>query len=157
MTEGTLTNSTIITDILDNDISIALGNLSILLDKSSSGDVFNKDSEHLSNNTTGIFKPIINSAIETIRGKSKCPDIDTIYHHVSKSEDTNVDRDFLASVLNDLENQNVIFIKPTQGLDSYLIAAHTDKKINKTYLSHKMTTPNLILNPTYFETNLNLT
>ena len=35
----------------------------------------------------------------------------------------------IASVLNDLENQNVIFNKPTtQDLDSYLIANYTDKK-----------------------------
>ena len=59
MTEGTLSNDTIITDILDNDISTALEKLSILSDKSSSGDVSNKDSEHLSNNTTDIFKSII--------------------------------------------------------------------------------------------------
>ena len=32
-------------------------------------------------------------------------------------------------MLNDLENQNVIFNKPTtQGLDSYFIPTHTDKK-----------------------------
>ena len=55
-------------------------------------------------------------------------DIDVIYRHISKSEATNVDRDFIASVLNNLENQNVIFNKPTtQGLDSYFIVTHTDK------------------------------
>ena len=52
-----------------------------------------------------IFKPIIILAIETVRGKSKRPDIDAIYRHTSKSEVTNVDCDFIASVLNDLENQ----------------------------------------------------
>ena len=104
MTEDTLSNDTIRTDILDNDISIALQKLSILLDKSSSNDVPNKDSENLSNSTIDIFKPIITLAIETIRGKSKRSDIDTILGHISKSEATNVDRDFIASVLNDLEN-----------------------------------------------------
>ena len=128
MTEDTLSNDTIRTDILDNDISIALEKLSILSDKSNSNDVPNKDFENLSNNTIDIFKPIITSVIETIRGKSKRPYIDAIYRHISKSEVTNVDRDFIASVLNDLENQNVIFNKPTmQGLDSYFIATHTDK------------------------------
>ena len=83
----------------------------------------------LSNNIKNIFKPIITSAIETIKGRSKRPDIDAIYRHISKSEATNVDRDFIVLVLNDLENQNVIFNKPTaQGLDSYFIATHTDKK-----------------------------
>ena len=67
--------------------------------------------------------------IETIRGKSKRPDIDAIYRHISNSEATNIDRDVIASVLNDLENQNAIYNKPTtQGLGSYFIASHTDKE-----------------------------
>ena len=98
-------------------------------DKGSSNDVPNKDSENLSNDAIDIFKPLIISAIETIRGKSKSPDIDAIYRHISKSEAKNIDRDFIASVLNDLANQNVIYNKPTtQGLDSYFIASHTDKE-----------------------------
>ena len=129
MTEGTSSNDTIITDIVDNDISIALEKLSILSDKSSSNDVLNKESENLSNDTIDIFKPLIISAIETIRGKSKRPECDAIYCHISKSEATNVDRDFIASVLNDLENQNVIYNKPTtQGHDSYFIISRSDKK-----------------------------
>ena len=104
-------------------ISIALENLSILSDKSSSNDVPNKESENLSNDTIDIFKPLIISAIETIRGKSKRPDFDAMYHHIPKSEATNVDRDFIASV---------IYNKPTtQGLDSYFIASHSDKKRSK--------------------------
>ena len=113
MTEDTSSNVTIITDILDNDISIALEKLSISSYKSSSNDVPNKDSENLFNDTIDIFKSLIISAIETIRGKSKRPDIDAICHHISKSDATSVERDFIASVLNDLENQNVIYNKPT--------------------------------------------
>ena len=60
MTEDTLRSDTIITDILDNDISTALERLSILSNKTSSGDVSNENSEHLSNNITDIFKPINN-------------------------------------------------------------------------------------------------
>ena len=75
------------------------------------------------------FKPLIILAIETIKGKSKRPDIDAIDRHISKSEATSIDCHFIASVLNDLENQNVIYNKSTtQGLDSYFIASHTDKK-----------------------------
>ena len=97
MTEGTSSNDTIITDIVDNDISIAL---------------------------------------ETIRGKSKRPDFDAIYRHIFKSEATNVDRDYIASVLNDLENQNVIYNKPTtQGLDSYFVVSQSDKKDPKSIKS----------------------
>lgn len=51
-----LWNDMIITDILDSDITSE--EYSILLDKSSSSDVSNKDFEHLSNNNTNIFKPI---------------------------------------------------------------------------------------------------
>ena len=98
-------------------------------DKSSSNDVPNKDSKNLSSYIIDIFKPLIISSIETIRDKSKRPDIDAIYRHISNSEATNIDRDFIASVLNDLEKQNVIYNKATtQGLDSYFIASHTDKE-----------------------------
>ena len=128
MTEDTLSKVTIITNILNNGISIALEKLSILLDKSNSNDVPNKDSGNLSNDTIGIFKSIIMSAIETIRGRSKRPDIDAIYRHISKSDTTNIDRDFIVSVSNDFENENVIYKKPTtQGLDSYFIAFHMVK------------------------------
>ena len=48
---------------------------------------------------------------------------------ISQSQVTNVDRDFIATVLNDLENQNAICNKPTtQSLDSYFIVTHTDKQ-----------------------------
>ena len=128
MTEDTLSKVTIITNILNNGISIALEKRSILLDKSNSNDVPNKDSGNLSNDIIGIFKSIIMSAIETIRGRSKRPDIDAIYRHISKSETTNIDRDFIVSVSNDFENENVIYKKPTtQGLDSYFIAFHMVK------------------------------
>ena len=43
MTDDTLSNDNIITDILDNDISKALGKLSVLLDKNSTNDFHNKD------------------------------------------------------------------------------------------------------------------
>ena len=58
MTEDTSSNDSIITDILDNDISIALEKL-ILSDKSNSNDVPNKNSKNLSNDIIDIFKPLI--------------------------------------------------------------------------------------------------
>ena len=57
MTEGTSSNDTIITYIVDNDISITLEKRSILSDKSSSNDVPNKDSENLSNDTMDYSSP----------------------------------------------------------------------------------------------------
>ena len=68
MTEDTLNNGTIITDILNNDISIALDKLFILLEEGSSNDVPNKESDNLSSDTMDIFNPTIISVIETIRG-----------------------------------------------------------------------------------------
>ena len=73
-----MVEDTLSSDILDNGISLALEKLTILSDKSTSGDVPNTDSENLSNNTTDIFKPIITSAIETTRGKNKHLDFDEI-------------------------------------------------------------------------------
>ena len=48
---------------------------------------------------------------------------------MSESKTTNLNRTFVASVLNNLENISVIFNKPaTYGFDSDFIEAHTDKK-----------------------------
>ena len=110
-------------------------------DKCRSNDNPNKDSKNLSNNTIDIFKPIITSAIETIRGKSKRPDIEAICRDISESVAANVDVDFIASVLNDLENQNVIFNKPTtQGLDSYFITKKTKIRTKKIKKHHNSAT-----------------
>ena len=48
------------------------------------------------------------SAIETITDKIKSKETDAIYHDISKSEATNVDRYFITSILNKLKSQNVI-------------------------------------------------
>ena len=48
LNHDTLSNDTIITDILDNDISVALEKLSILSDKSNTNDVADKDSKNYS-------------------------------------------------------------------------------------------------------------
>ena len=69
------------------------------------------------------FRPIIVSAIDNIRNiKGKRPDIDAIYRYVSKYVATNVDRDFIETIVVELINKDMIFNKPTaQGLDSYFI------------------------------------
>ena len=66
------------------------------------------------------------SAIEAITDKIKSPDIDTIYHLISNSEATNVDRGFITSILNNLESQNVISINQQPR------ATIWKKKIHKT-------------------------
>ena len=89
MAERTLNDDTIINDIMikDHDISSILRKLTFLSNKSSNNS--NNDSINFFNNITDNSKPIITSAIEIIRGKSKCSDIDAIYRLISKSETTN--------------------------------------------------------------------
>ena len=105
-----------------------------------------KSKKNLWNTSNNFLKKYCSGDVAVVCTISK---IDAIYCHISKADATNPDRDFIASVLNDLENPNVVFNKPTtQGLDSYFIATHTDNKIRKTSnLNHKMTTFNLIQNP----------
>ena len=99
---------------------------------------------------------MITFAIETIGDKSKRPEIDASYQHISKSEATNLDHDFIVLALSKLENQNTILIKPTsQGFDSFFIAAHTgikDQQNIKPLTQHD----NAQLNPIYFQPKLNL-
>lgn len=114
-----------------------------------------KDFEDLSNSNTGIFKIHDNFRDWNYRRLMR-PEIDASYQHISKSEATNLDHDFIVLALNKLENQNTIFIKPTsQGFDSFFIAAHTgikDQQNIKPLTQHD----NVQLNPIYFQPKLNL-
>ena len=90
------------------------------------------------------------SAIETMTDKIKSQETDAIYHNISKSEATNVDRYLITSILSKLKSQNVIPINQQPR-------ATIRKKIHKTLnLSDKMLKTNLILISIYFQTNLNL-
>ena len=66
-----------------------------------------------------LFTPIIISVIGNIRNiKCKCPDFDAIYRYISKIVATNVDRDFIETIV-ELDNKNMIF--NNYGLDPYFI------------------------------------
>ena len=75
------------------------------------------------NKSLASFTHIIISTIDNIRNiKCKHPDIDAIYRYVSKTVATNVDRDFIETIVVELVNKSIIFNKPAvQGLDLYVI------------------------------------
>ena len=55
-----------------------------------------------------LFKPHVLSAIDIIREKKKCPDVDSIFNHIAKGSTTNIDRDVVESFLIELINQKII-------------------------------------------------
>ena len=75
------------------------------------------------NKSLASFTHIIISTIDNIRNiKCKHPDIDAIYRYVSKTVATNLDRDFIETIVVELVNKSIIFNKPAvQGLDLYVI------------------------------------
>ena len=67
-----------------------------------------------------LFKPHVLSAIDIIREKKKCPDVDSIFNHIVKGSTTNIDRDVVESFLIELINQKIISNKKTSsGCDSF--------------------------------------
>ena len=120
MAEDRLSNDNITNDILDNNISLALEKYTILSEMMS----LIKIQKMYSIKPQTHSNPT--SAIEAITDKIKSPDIDTIYHLISNSEATNVDRGFITSILNNLESQNVISINQQPR------ATIRKKKIHKT-------------------------
>ena len=96
----------------EKDISIAFEKLAIT---SNGGD-------HCQTPTT-IFshsKSKILAAIDEIRQKKRCPDIDAIYEHIMKSEASNADKNLIETIIVELTKQNVIITKKTcHGLGSF--------------------------------------
>ena len=63
----------------------------------------NKNKEKSLPDELAAFSSIIVSAIDNIRNiKYKRPDIDAIYRYVSKNAATNVDRDFIETIIVEL-------------------------------------------------------
>ena len=96
----------------------------------------NSQDDHI----TTLFKDKILKAIIEIRTNSKKrPDLNSIYNYVIKSEASNVDIDFIESVMVELINDNKITNKKTvTGLDSFYILPNydlseipTDAELNK--------------------------
>ena len=66
-----------------------------------------------------ILKPKILQAIDHIRQKKKCPDTDSIYDFITRTCASNVNKELVELVIEELITQDVIFNKKTvQGLDS---------------------------------------
>ena len=57
------------------------------------------------------FKPKILNTIEFIRNKKKCADTNSIYEELSKSEATNIDKNTIHIIINELLTQKVILNK----------------------------------------------
>ena len=66
-----------------------------------------------------ILKPKILQAIDHIHQKKKCPDTDSIYDFITRTCASNVNKELVELVIEELITQDVIFNKKTvQGLDS---------------------------------------
>ena len=89
-------------ETLDNDISIAMEVLIISSDLEGN-DQTRKSKEKPLPEELASSTLIIVSAIDNIRNiKCKRPDIDAIYRYVSKNVATNVDRDFIETIIVEL-------------------------------------------------------
>ena len=67
-----------------------------------------------------ILKPKILQAIDQIREKKMRPDTDSIYDFIAYTYVTNISKELIELVIDELITQNVIFNKKTvQGLDSF--------------------------------------
>ena len=72
------------------------------------------------NNDLDILKPKILDAIDQIRQRKKRPDTDSIYDFIARSCATNINKELLEVVIEELIAENDIFNKKTaQGLDSF--------------------------------------
>ena len=89
-------------ETLDNDINIAMEVLIIPSDLEGN-DQIRKNKEKPLPEELASFTSIIVSAIDNIRNiKCKRRDIDAIYRYVSKNVATNVDRNFIESIIVEL-------------------------------------------------------
>ena len=78
------------------------------------------ESDRNCSNDLGILKPKILDAIDQIRQRKKRPDTDSIYDFIARSCATNINKELLEVVIEELIAENDIFNKKTaQGLDSF--------------------------------------
>ena len=98
---------------------IAREGLVISSDQEGNDKTRNKNKEEPLPDGLASLTPVIVSAIDSIRN---ILDIYATCRYVSKTVATNVDRDFIETVVVALANKDIIFKKPTpQGLDSFFI------------------------------------
>ena len=66
-----------------------------------------------------MFKPKILCAINRIKEKKKHPDIDSIYHYLSRTEASKIDKISIELILNEMVKENVVVNKKTSLGDSF--------------------------------------
>ena len=72
--------------------------------------------------TLSNYKPKIVDAIAKIRDSKKRPDLDSIFHDISRNEASNIDKDTVQILISKLINSNVITVKKTkQGQKSLFL------------------------------------
>ena len=94
----------------EKEISTALEKLTITNDLEKNG----KTTE-----ISSLFKPKILCAIDRIKGKKKCPDIDSIYNYLSRTEASNIDKTSIEPILNERVKENILVSKKTSLGDSF--------------------------------------
>ena len=101
-------------ELSDKEISIALDKLKITPESESS-------IKENSNNIDNGIKTMILNRIDKLRGKKKCPDIDSIFDFLSKTVATNIDKDTLTDSISQLITQKELVNKKTpNGYDSLI-------------------------------------
>ena len=66
------------------------------------------------------FKLVVLSAIDILRDKKKCLDVDSIYNHIIKTQTSNADRFLTEGVVTNLIRVNLIINKKTaSGFDFF--------------------------------------
>ena len=101
-------------ELSDKEISIAFDKLKITPESESS-------IKENSNNIDNGIKTMILNRIDKLRGKKKCPDIDSIFDFLSKTVATNIDKDTLTDSISQLITQKELVNKKTpNGYDSLI-------------------------------------
>ena len=93
-----------------NDISLALEKMSFTLETLDS----------FSNDQHSAIKSKILNSIDKIKKNKKRTDLNAITEHILKTEASNLDQDFIDTMISELTNENLIENRRTpQGLDSF--------------------------------------
>ena len=75
---------------------------------------------------------MILKSIDKLRGKKKCPDLDSIFDFLSKTVATNIDKDTLTDSISQLITQKVLVNKKTpNGSDSLYLSNFEKEKQNR--------------------------
>ena len=111
----------------EKDINIAFQKLAIT---SNGGDHFKSPATIFSHLESKIL-----AAVDEVREKKRCPDIDAMYEHITKSEAANADKNLIETTIAELTKQNVIINKKTcHGLDFFYDSSTAKQSIDLTII-----------------------